>query len=709
MRTEIYSVRSSTDEIEYIRTHFKELTHALDEITSTHVLFKTEIDSNPRKIKKEFINSICSDNPPEFYIYANALDTEDSSSFRRLFSPLIKVLEKELVNEVLLSTNKSAGQELDLVVSTISVEGESYPAYAFSFQKKKVLVLPRIKFINSSYKDYIINAITKAKEIFKEQAENHSRGYIISSPEEAVSKKTPLSDADDSLALPEADSKPESDSKETKEDAAPDEAKEISKEKADKTEEITPKKAVDSTSEEASENPPEEKKKKGAKAFLMSFIPHKGDSVKNIILKIVVLVAVAAFLVSAGLLLNFFVIQPYINTSNMKEIQNIYYASYDEVSTIIDDDGNTVAVSGKTKNWDGLKKINKEIVGWIKIDKTVIDYPVLEHKGDDSKNQYYLYRNYKGEYSDFGSIFLDYRCTQGVNSKNVILHGHNMGSDKSMFATLTKYPGNLDYYKSAPIIHFDTPEANGDYAIFSVMKINVSNENKAIFNYLLGEFDSSAQFMNFIYNIKELSYLNVNLPINENDRLLTLSTCSYEAQNMRTVVVARKIREGEDISKYVNSAKTKSPAYSITSTFSKELEAGAVKWYDGEGKLEGNEELRYLEQADMYVVKYLDGNGKAISTQYVLKGEDAKVPKTIPRKAASNGYYYEFKKWSSNGKNIQKNTTITPVFTERKLKPVASTPFPTVEIEDDWEETMAPVAPDPVETTAATAAATTNP
>ena len=65
MRTEIYSVRSSTDEIEYIRTHFKELTHALDEITSTHVLFKTEIDSNPRKIKKEFINSICSDNPPE--------------------------------------------------------------------------------------------------------------------------------------------------------------------------------------------------------------------------------------------------------------------------------------------------------------------------------------------------------------------------------------------------------------------------------------------------------------------------------------------------------------------------------------------------------------------------------------------------------------------------------------------------------------------
>ncbi len=716
MRTEIYCVRSNSDEIAYCKAHLKELAHALDVSDSIHIILKTEIDSNPRKIRKEFVNSVTTDNPPEFYIYANALDTEDSSSFRRLFTPLITLLEKELVSEALILTERKPKQELNLVVNKISVEG-AYPAYAFRFQGKKILVLPRMKFVEGSYVDYIVSAVAKAKEIFKTQADNNSQGYIISVPEELATPE-PLPEE---VFTPDAES-----SEKISEDITPEEkillpeeeinltiSAEVTNEEAEEkisavleesTEPIPEISSAEFT--ETPEEAPEEKKKKGgAKALLMSFIPHKGDSIKNIILKIVVLLAIAAFLTGGALLLNFYVIQPAINSSNMHEIQDIYYASYDEASTIIDESGNTVEVSAPTKNWEGLKKINKEIVGWVKIDKTVIDYPVLEHKGDSNESQYYLYRNYKGKPSDFGSIFLDHRCTKSVNSKNIILHGHNMGSDKSMFASLTKYPGNLKYYKAAPIVQFDTPESDGDFVIFSVMKINVSNDNKAIFNYLIGEFDSSAQFMNFIYNIKEMSYLNVDVPINENDQLITLSTCSYEAENMRTVVVGRKIREGEDVSKYIKAAKTKSPAYSITSTFSQEYKDGNVKWYDGEGKLEGDEELHYLEQGDMYLVKYLDGNGKTLTEQYVLKGKNAKPPEITPRKTASNGYYYVFKKWDHNGKNISKNTTIKPIFTKKALKPVESTPFPTVEIEDEnWEwieETEAVLPPEPAEATTA--------
>ncbi len=756
MRTEIYCVRSNNEEIEYLNLSFKKLIHALDEKSSIRVLLKTQIDSNPRKIKKEFLNCLENDNPLEFYIYANALDTQDSSSFRRLFAPLVKVFEKTLAEEAHVLIDRKAKQSLDVVVTPILIEGESYPAYCLSFKGKKLLVLPRIKFVQGDYTDYMVNTVNEAKKIFALQNQNHSQGYIISSSETAKESESAVLTPPAQVESTQANNSCEEISasieaekqKNTSEDEVSDElpheevltsqgenlgtdleevdgailetesqvgtdenfSETDETEKSADTQDESSKGESESTNAESentegdqAESPADStQKKKSAKALFWSFIPHKGDSKSNIILKIIILIAVSAFLVGGILLLNFYVIGPAINNHDMLEIQNIFYSSYDEAVTIVDSDGNSIVVEANSKNWKGLKKVNKEIVGWIKIDKTVIDYPVLEHKGDSMENQYYLYRNYKGNYSDFGSIFVDYRCTKSVKSKNVILHGHNMGSDSSMFATLTKYPGNLKYYKAAPIIHFDTPEAEGDYAIFSVMRINVDNKNEAIFNYLLGEFESSAQFMNFIYNQKELSYLNVDLPINENDTLLTLSTCSYEDDNMRTVVVARKLREGEDITKYVKSAKTKSPAYAVYSTFSRELASGNIKWYDGDGKLEGDEDLEYMKKGDMYEVKYVDSNGKTISKQYVLKGKDAKPPENYtPRKAAANGYYYVFKSWDSNGKNIQKDTVIKPVFTKKKMPTVQSTTRPTA-AEEVWEdEPLVTQAPEPPETTVA--------
>ena len=408
----------------------------------------------------------------------------------------------------------------------------------------------------------------------------------------------------------------------------------------------------------------------------------KGDSKKNLILKIIVLVAIVVFLVGAFLLLKFYIIDPTVNNNDIKEIQSIFYSDTAQtyIEEITDEQGNvkeTVVVTAekeKSKNWKGVQKINKEIVSWVKLKDTKIDYPVLYHKGDNEESQYYLYKNYKKEYSDFGSIFLDFRS--GADARHVVLHGHNMGSDKdAMFGSLIRYTikdgrtqANTDYYKSHAIINYDTPKEDAEWVIFAAMKIDVSNDKDNVFNYLQCEFENHAQYMNFIYNIKERSYFDVNIPINEADRLLTLSTCSYESDNMRTVIVARQVRDGEDVSKYIKAAKGKSPVYSVNSDFISEFEN--IKWYDGTGKPKGDGTLEFMEQREMFTVKFYDAYDKVIRTEQVIKGEDAVgIIGAPPEKKSDDTYSYKFIKWDTDYKKVTKNLEVRPVYQPFLLEP----------------------------------------
>ena len=871
MRTELYSLRFDRQEILYIEQHKRDIVRALDKGASIRVLFKTEIDPTPRKLRNEFVDTFNTDNPPEFNIYANALDTKDSSSFRRLFTPLITLVEKELKEtEDLREYSRKA--QLHLNIMPIMVEGQSYPAYCFRIINKKLLVLPRMKFVKGDYTEYMVKAVNLAKETLLQDIEKNPAGYVIAEPGTTPRRETPVRETPSETKSPEAKapeakapeakapevnspeamvadekvtpappvkvrrsdrdtakdiredilaavnseipaeaestakpaeatakaeaegnnrnereshkektrhsepsrdiredilaavnsdtlSKPSAEEKENSEKAhAPSSEDKKERPRKKRAREEAPqrdiredilaavgkdtdpindktdisknaanisnskvdinkpeikgedKKPLESKEESLPETEDKSKKKKGSfKDFILSFFPHKGDSVKGIILKVVVLVAIAVFFVGGYMLLDFYLISPSINNSDITDIQNVFYQGSTVITT--DAEGNVIETTAE-KNWEGLKKINDEIVGWVKIEGTEINYPVLLHEGDNADSQYYLYRNYKEKQSDFGSIFVDYRCPEGLESRHVILHGHNMGSDNSMFGMLTKYPGNPDFYKKAALVELDTPEVEGDYIIFAVMKINVSNDNKAIFNYLMGEFDSDAQYMNFIYNIKERSYFDIDVPINETDQLLTLSTCSYERDNMRTVAVARRIREGEDVTEYINSVKKAAPASEVTSTFRNEFEEGKIAWYDKDKAPEGDEALPFMEQADMFVVKFMDATGKkAISTQHVIKGKDAKAPENNPRKAAADGYYYTFKKWDKSFKNVTSDLIINPVFTKHKIPVVDETTRPTQTEEAVVPDTPVtpptPVTPDPPEVT--TPPETTNP
>ena len=336
------------------------------------------------------------------------------------------------------------------------------------------------------------------------------------------------------------------------------------------------------------------RKKQG---FFASFFPQKEDTKKQKIRKIVVLIAIVVFIGALYYVLDFYIFGPMRNNAITSEIQSIAYNKKD--------DGGSEDKNGPAQDWDALKDINDEIVGWITIPDTVVDYPVLEHIGDDRYNQYYIDKSYKKDGTEFGSIFIDYRSTDSTKSRNVIMHGHNM-RDGSQFHTMLNYShegdldGDLDYYREHPVIIFNTPDGDAKYKIISVFKTSTRYEHGEFFNYMQGEFNSDAEFMNFVYNARIRSMFDIPVTVNEKDQIITLSTCCYEFYQWRCVIVARKVRPGEDEKVDVDLADNNPDPlfpdvyyerYGGTrpdpGTFKKAYAAGKVSWYDGKGNLEG--------------------------------------------------------------------------------------------------------------------------
>lgn len=184
---------------------------------------------------------------------------------------------------------------------------------------------------------------------------------------------------------------------------------------------------------------------------------------------------------------------------------------------------------------------NPDIIGWVKIEGTRLDYPVMQTKDD---NEYYLHRNFKKEYQYSGLPFLDARCDIEKPSTNLIIYGHNMKSD-SMFSCLTKYK-NEDYYRSHPVIRFDTIYEEAEYRIVAVVLSKVYKKTDTEFKfYQFVQADSEEEFNTYIMNMKQLSLYDTGTDAVYSDRLLTLVTCSYHTENGRIALLAKKITDPE--------------------------------------------------------------------------------------------------------------------------------------------------------------------
>ncbi len=183
-----------------------------------------------------------------------------------------------------------------------------------------------------------------------------------------------------------------------------------------------------------------------------------------------------------------------------------------------------------------------DMVAWLIIPDTVIDYPVMWTPGDEN---YYLYRDFKGNDDNNGSLILDTDSSLEPLTTNLIIHGHNMRSG-AMFGNLTDYE-NRDYYENHRQIILHTRECQRVYEVIAVFRSQVFKKSDKVFKYYkFFQAETQEEFDDFYQNIKELSLYDTGVTAEFGDHFITLSTCVYHVENGRFVVVAKEI-EGGDI------------------------------------------------------------------------------------------------------------------------------------------------------------------
>lgn len=211
----------------------------------------------------------------------------------------------------------------------------------------------------------------------------------------------------------------------------------------------------------------------------------------------------------------------------MSEVQDIYYES---------DSANTAEAAesnGIRSGFDELLKQNEDVVGWITIEDTQVDYPIL-HSSD---NFDYLKTNYYGEESRAGSIFMDFRNDITSSDLNTVIYGHRM-KDGSMFQQLTKFL-EQDFFEEHRTFQYDTLYESYEAEIFAVYHTLTD------FNYIETDFPSDEAYEKLLNQIQEKSIFQTDIELSADDRIITLSTCDYQldADDGRLVVHAKLVKK----------------------------------------------------------------------------------------------------------------------------------------------------------------------
>lgn len=181
--------------------------------------------------------------------------------------------------------------------------------------------------------------------------------------------------------------------------------------------------------------------------------------------------------------------------------------------------------------------LNSDMVGWIKIEGTKVNYPVMQTT-DPELVDYYLDHNFNKEESKYGCIYVEELCDINKPSDNITIYGHNM-RDGSMFAALHGYR-NEDFFKEHPVIQFDTLTKRNTYEIMSVFTTTASFGKGFSYHSFVDAISEEA-FLQFVANCKELSLYDTGVDAVYGDNLICLSTCEYTQDDGRLVVVAKRV------------------------------------------------------------------------------------------------------------------------------------------------------------------------
>lgn len=184
---------------------------------------------------------------------------------------------------------------------------------------------------------------------------------------------------------------------------------------------------------------------------------------------------------------------------------------------------------------------NSDMVAWISVPDTKIDYPVMWTPDDE---QYYLKRGFDKASNKNGCLILDTDSCLDPLTTNLIIHGHNMKSG-AMFGELPKYE-DYDYYSDHKEIILYTMECEKRYEIIAVFRSQVYKKTDEVFKfYKFFQADTAEEFDDFYHNIKSLSLYDTGVTAEFGDNFITLSTCTYHVENGRFVVVGKEIESGD--------------------------------------------------------------------------------------------------------------------------------------------------------------------
>lgn len=315
-----------------------------------------------------------------------------------------------------------------------------------------------------------------------------------------------------------------------------------------------------SMSDEVRANPrykPKTPKKK--KGFVKSFFPQKGDKPGEIMSKIIVLISIAALIV-CGVILAVYFYHIFEAKQNHAELRD-KYKIYNNLGQTDSADGSAGQPSVTEVGEDGeiirkplvtlpfaeeMLAVNKDYAGYVSI-PGVLSEAVVQA----ADNEYYLKKNIYDQTRSCGTVFADYRDNVNdyadLQSDNIILYGHNQ-RDGTMFGQLDYYKWDYKYWLQNPFIYFDNKYEQSTYVIIASFITNTEPEhdNGNVFDYQnYINFDGKHSFDTFIKELDERSHFHTGIDVNEDDKFITLSTCSYEWEPARHVIIGRKLRAGE--------------------------------------------------------------------------------------------------------------------------------------------------------------------
>lgn len=244
--------------------------------------------------------------------------------------------------------------------------------------------------------------------------------------------------------------------------------------------------------------------------------------------KIILVICLIVFVGSAGVLLDYF-INGMREQSALEDLKNLMGDRED----LVTDKGTVI---GK---YADLYLANEDIIGWITVEDTKIDYPVMQTQ--DSP-EYYLDKNFNKEYTASGTPFMDAASDIFIPTCNFLIYGHNM-KNGTMFHDLLEY-ADKDFYEAHKTFKFDTiyKGGQGTYEVIAAGYSQIYPKDSTEFKYYqYAGITSQSDFNEYVKGVKALSEYDTGVIAEYGDQLVTLSTCAYHVEDGRFFVVGKRV------------------------------------------------------------------------------------------------------------------------------------------------------------------------